>query len=101
MLNDAGPLILDHAYFTIDPSGSLEAEPLRVVLFAGSVMLMSAPAFETGPRLAASTVTVTSSEPVAPLSSVTCKLKTYTPAAKPVAVVDALPALVILYWEGP
>jgi len=100
IVNVEGPLIFVQAYLTIEPSGSLEDPPFSVVLFVGKVMLISEPALATGARLAASTVTVTSSTPVAPLSSVTCKRKTYTPAARDTVGV-AVPALPMLYCEGP
>src|SRR5690349_7857529 len=46
--NAVGPLTFDHAYFTMEPSGSLDAEPFNVTLLVGSVMVTSVPALAAG-----------------------------------------------------
>ena len=44
IVNELGPLNLVHAYDTIDPSASDDAEPFNVAEFEGNVIVMFAPA---------------------------------------------------------
>ena len=71
----APPETLVQAYAVMLPSGS-EPLPVTVTELVGSVMVLSVPALAVGAWLgAAFTVTVTSSDPVAPALSVTVSLK--------------------------
>src|SRR5689334_631444 len=84
------------------PSGSLDADPLRVVLLTGRLSTTSAPALATGGLLPARfTVTVTSSSWVAPLSSVTLRRNTYTPCTRLLNADEAEAGLAMVYWVGP
>ena len=71
-----GPEVCVQPYDEIVPSGSL-ADPVRLVLFTGKVMVMLLPAETVGGWLmigAELTVTVTVAEVAAPLLSVTVSL---------------------------
>ncbi len=83
------------------PDGAPEALPSKVTVLTGSVTVCGLPASATGGRGAALTVMVTVAVELAPLLSVTFNSNTYTPSAKSVIVVTALPGEEIVAPEGP
>ena len=83
------------------PEGAVDPLPSRVILLFGSVMVCALPASATGGRGAAFTVIVTDAVDVAPLLSVTVNRNVYTPSARPVTLLTALPAVVMVSPEGP